>query len=303
MPDSVWMCAKCRGPNGAHRTTCALCGTPWPGAAPATPPPAPAEAGAPPPPAVVPPISAPAPAPAPPAPAPAAPPSPVPFDLETDPTAATKSASPRAKPRLPSEPLVVGRGRGGAPRTASGRPRPERPTDETPPEAPVVSDDALRCPACTGALAASTRDAGRTFDCAACGGRWVDAPAMRALLGPLPASLTPDARYRLRAKWPWSPVAPPKEPERECPRCRKPMRRRPSTPAGPVWIDVCPAKHGLWFDRGELEQLVEFAQDGGLSLPPPPHATRRPPMLSDDEGAWGIRPTGLMALDVFQFFF
>ena len=50
---------------------------------------------------------------------------------------------------------------------------------------------------------------------------------------------------------------------------------------GPVWVDGC-AAHGLWFDRGEFERYRAFVEAGGLSLPPPPHATRSPGRLADD---------------------
>ena len=38
-----------------------------------------------------------------------------------------------------------------------------------------------------------------------------------------------------------------------CPKCGRGMERRP---VGPVVVDVCPHCRGIWFDQGELEEVV-----------------------------------------------
>ena len=47
-------------------------------------------------------------------------------------------------------------------------------------------------------------------------------------------------------------------PRRYCPRCRGRMEpvRAPNAPETLI-LDRCPRGHGLWFDRGELEALLE----------------------------------------------
>ncbi|MEW6742639.1 MAG: zf-TFIIB domain-containing protein [Planctomycetota bacterium] len=46
-------------------------------------------------------------------------------------------------------------------------------------------------------------------------------------------------------------------PARRCPRCRRRMVHvRASGHPAPVILDRCPRGHGLWFDQGELEQLL-----------------------------------------------
>ena len=53
-------------------------------------------------------------------------------------------------------------------------------------------------------------------------------------------------------------------PTRRCPRCRARMDhvRAPAKP-DPVILDRCPHGHGLWFDAGELDQVLagELAED------------------------------------------
>ncbi len=84
--------------------------------------------------------------------------------------------------------------------------------------------------------------------CSECGGVWLDAGELESLLGDrslgqqLIASFTPAAH---------SP-----ENLRKCPICRKKMEK---VLAGKnMLLDRCPI-HGLWFDRGELTQLLEAA--------------------------------------------
>ena len=53
-------------------------------------------------------------------------------------------------------------------------------------------------------------------------------------------------------------------PKRRCPRCRRKMHhvQAPARPA-PVTIDRCPNGHGVWFDPGELEQIVAAEPGSG----------------------------------------
>jgi Zn-finger nucleic acid-binding protein len=46
-------------------------------------------------------------------------------------------------------------------------------------------------------------------------------------------------------------------PERRCPRCRGKMRHVAAPgPSGDVILDRCRRGHGLWFDKGELEEIL-----------------------------------------------
>jgi Zn-finger nucleic acid-binding protein len=48
-----------------------------------------------------------------------------------------------------------------------------------------------------------------------------------------------------------------------CPDCRNLMNRHNYARISGVIVDICRA-HGIWFDRDELRQLLEFAKAGGL---------------------------------------
>ena len=89
--------------------------------------------------------------------------------------------------------------------------------------------------------------------CLSCSGIWLDAGELELLLGnssgqkSLLASLTITANI--------------KEKKRKCPICRKPMQKVNCGTAQKVLLDKCSAHHGLWFDRGELENIL---RDGRL---------------------------------------
>ena len=51
------------------------------------------------------------------------------------------------------------------------------------------------------------------------------------------------------------------EKKRKCPICRKPMQKVNCGTAQKILLDKCSAHHGLWFDRGELENIL---RDGRL---------------------------------------
>lgn len=58
-------------------------------------------------------------------------------------------------------------------------------------------------------------------------------------------------------------------PERRCPRCRGKMRHVAEPgPSGDVILDRCRRGHGLWFDDGELEEILGSslgAEDAALA--------------------------------------
>jgi Zn-finger nucleic acid-binding protein len=49
----------------------------------------------------------------------------------------------------------------------------------------------------------------------------------------------------------------------ECPVCSKPMNRQAFGRISGIVVDLCKL-HGVWFDPGELTQVLEFIQNGGL---------------------------------------
>lgn len=47
--------------------------------------------------------------------------------------------------------------------------------------------------------------------------------------------------------------------KRPCPVCSRKMIRTDICATPPIEIDKCPRNHGLWFDKGELEQVASLA--------------------------------------------
>lgn len=81
--------------------------------------------------------------------------------------------------------------------------------------------------------------------CLGCGGIWLDAGDLEMMLGnQMPKRLLNIDAGTKRSK-------------RKCPVCNK---RMDTTAAGftrITEIDTCPFGHGLWFDRGELQTVIE----------------------------------------------
>lgn len=51
------------------------------------------------------------------------------------------------------------------------------------------------------------------------------------------------------------------EESKRCPRCRQKMEKVVSKDIETVVYDVCPKGDGIWFDRGELEHLVQHYRE------------------------------------------
>jgi len=51
--------------------------------------------------------------------------------------------------------------------------------------------------------------------------------------------------------------APSAEKKRKCPICGRGMRKTAIGGRPAILIDVCPEKHGLWFDGGEVARLID----------------------------------------------
>ena len=54
-----------------------------------------------------------------------------------------------------------------------------------------------------------------------------------------------------------SPEAGSAEKKRKCPICRHSMKKAAAGEQTPIVIDVCGREHGLWFDGGEITQLLK----------------------------------------------
>lgn len=119
------------------------------------------------------------------------------------------------------------------------------------------------CPRCRIELGSVKVGTASLRECERCGGLWVDIASFEkicaereqqsAVLGaatPAPkGSQSFDAANRVRYV--------------PCPRCNQLMNRVNFAHCSGIVVDVCKG-HGTWFDRDELQQIVEFIRGGGL---------------------------------------
>ena len=89
-------------------------------------------------------------------------------------------------------------------------------------------------------------------------GIWFDAQELQTLFE---KSGAPEALHELEARLKRLPH--PRGPKRQCPRCDRKMWHVALTDdEDAVVLDACPDNHGLWFDKGELEQVLELELSG-----------------------------------------
>jgi hypothetical protein len=84
--------------------------------------------------------------------------------------------------------------------------------------------------------------------CFECGGVWLDAGELELLLGPSAHALAELRGGDRKAVG--------KEEHRRCPLCEVKMEKVVTRGGEPVVYDRCPRGHGLWFDHGELEDVL-----------------------------------------------
>ena len=87
--------------------------------------------------------------------------------------------------------------------------------------------------------------------CTKCHGVWFDAGELELLLKTTKAEK--DIQVHLLALS----EAQTTEEKRKCPICRRKMRKVLIGEEPKVLIDACPQQEGLWFDGGEVEQLIQ----------------------------------------------
>jgi len=129
-------------------------------------------------------------------------------------------------------------------------------------EAPLLLVDASDspCPRCDKPLR-TTPESG-VFECAACGGLFVDHTAFAALAH----------EKEVAAQVYGGAAAPPSRVSTieaevhyvKCPACREVMNRINFGKRSGVIVDVC-GLHGTWFDPGELTRVLEWISSGGLA--------------------------------------
>jgi len=118
-----------------------------------------------------------------------------------------------------------------------------------------------QCSDCRAPLEAFREPAGALLACRVCGGQFVEHALLRSLLEQYECTglAFPDAPYHK----PVPKAALERVHYRPCTVCEQMMNRKNFGGSSGVIVDVC-AKHGTWFDPGELPQVLEFVKSGGL---------------------------------------
>lgn len=110
----------------------------------------------------------------------------------------------------------------------------------------------MDCPACRGPVVVVEFQRIELDYCTKCLGVWFDAGELELLLERMAldgAALTMDEIMAL-------PAEKVVEKARRCPICGRKMRKVIIGSEPMVLIDVCPRRDGIWFDRGELSQVI-----------------------------------------------
>jgi Zn-finger nucleic acid-binding protein len=114
------------------------------------------------------------------------------------------------------------------------------------------------CPCCNLVLEPVTVEGQVLERCKQCGGEYSSHEALRMLLSA--HSAQPGSRGAGYQRP--SPFSDPVR-YRKCPGCGEMMTRRNFKESSGIVVDVC-AAHGVWFDRGELAMVIEFAATGAM---------------------------------------
>jgi len=109
------------------------------------------------------------------------------------------------------------------------------------------------CPVCKNAMITLELAEVEIDHCIECGGIWLDAGELELLIGDLAGAEQLLDSFKIDSKC--------AEKRRKCPICLKKMQKivvGSSAPA--LLIDKCPRGDGLWFDKGELQNILNRAQ-------------------------------------------
>ncbi len=115
------------------------------------------------------------------------------------------------------------------------------------------TDDAMDCPFCKNAMITLELADVEIDHCIECGGIWLDAGELEMLLADTEAAKKLVESFEIEPNCAEKP--------RPCPICDKKMQKVLVGKSPPVLlIDRCIKGHGLWFDKGELQNIIDKAE-------------------------------------------
>lgn len=111
----------------------------------------------------------------------------------------------------------------------------------------------MDCPVCKNAMVVLELRDVEIDHCFGCGGIWLDAGELEMLIDDVEKSAKLLDSFEIEKKS--------TEKARKCPICSKKMDKVIAGKDKPqLLIDRCRKKHGLWFDSGELQDILKRAQ-------------------------------------------
>jgi uncharacterized protein len=113
----------------------------------------------------------------------------------------------------------------------------------------------MLCPVCAVDMFVLEFERVEVDHCTRCGGVWLDSGELE-LIGSHTGALQKDLLCALDQQAAGRPVA---EGRRPCPVCQRTMSEVDSCGDTEIVVDRCPRRHGLWFDEGELHEVITAA--------------------------------------------
>lgn len=115
----------------------------------------------------------------------------------------------------------------------------------------------MYCPVCKEPMIVIEHEKIELDYCTRCLGVWFDAGELALLLESLDLEVGEFNIEDIMAL----PEKRAAEEKRRCPLCRKKMRKASIGHAPEVIVDICPRAEGLWFDGGEVGQIIKQLLD------------------------------------------
>jgi Zn-finger nucleic acid-binding protein len=110
----------------------------------------------------------------------------------------------------------------------------------------------MKCPVCKNLMIVVEHDKVEVDHCVNCQGVWFDAGELELFL----ETKKLEDPHLYPAYFTTAPETKTTEKRRKCPICGKNMRKVTVGEKPKVLIDACPKGDGLWFDGGEVDQLI-----------------------------------------------
>ena len=117
----------------------------------------------------------------------------------------------------------------------------------------------MRCPVCKVPMIIVEHEKIELDYCTKCLGVWFDAGELELLAERLSLDKETLSLHEIWAL----PEANVTEKSRRCPICRKKMRKVYIGEETKVLLDICPIQNGIWFDSGEVSQVLSQLKSKG----------------------------------------